>query len=203
VSATLNAAGARRDVVVIGGSAGSIESLKELVGKLPEDLDVAAAAVIHLNPFHKSKLVNVIARVARIPVVAATEGQLFEGGRLYLAVPDHHLVIGETMRLTRGPKEHFHRPAIDVLFRSATGYGQRVVGVLLSGATTDGVSGATAIKAAGGIILVEDPLNARYRRLPATALVEDGVDASVTIPELAQILPRLARGEKVEIRSLT
>ena len=171
----------------------------ELVGKLPTGFDAAVAAVVHLNPFRESKLPAVLSRVATIPVLPATHGAPFQPGRLYVAVADSHLLLGPIISLARSPKEHFHRPAIDPLFRSAAAsFGQRVVGVLLSGATTDGVTGAVAIKAAGGIVLVHDPADAAYSRLPAAALRHDGVDASASIDELAALLSRLARGEPIE-----
>jgi two-component system chemotaxis response regulator CheB len=196
-----NTAKIRRDIIVIGGSAGGIEALIELVGKLPPAFEAAAAAVIHLSPFRESKLAAVLGRVARIPIIQASHGAPFELGRLYVAVADYHLLVAATLSLTREAKEHFHRPAIDPLFRSAAAsFGRRVVGVLLSGANTDGVSGATMIKAAGGIVLVEDPADARHPRLPAMALAHDGVDASMSIDELAEVLPRLARGEAIEPR---
>jgi two-component system chemotaxis response regulator CheB len=197
----INAARLRRDVVVIGGSAGAIESLMELLGKLPTTFETAMAAVIHLNPFRESRLPAVLGRVATIPVLAAAHGAPFEPRRLHVAVADFHLLVGPTLSLTRSPREHFHRPAIDPLFRSAAAsFGPRVVGVLLSGATTDGVTGAVAIKAAGGLVLVHDPADAPHPRLPATALVRDGVDAAASIDELAQLLSRLARAEPIEDR---
>jgi two-component system chemotaxis response regulator CheB len=191
----------RRDVVVIGGSAGAIESLIELVGKLPAAFEASVAVVVHLNPFRESQLGSVLAGTARMPVVPVTHGVQFRPGRIYLAVADHHLLVDDTVSLTRGPKEHFHRPAIDPLFRSAAAaFGPRVVAVLLSGATADGVIGAIAVKAAGGLVLVQDPTDAAYPRLPATALANDGVDASASIDELAGMLARVARGEPLDER---
>jgi two-component system, chemotaxis family, protein-glutamate methylesterase/glutaminase len=197
----INRARLRRDVAVIGGSAGAIESLLELVGKLPTGFEAAVAVVVHLNPFRESKLANVLTRSATIPVAPVSPGAPFERGHVYVAVADHHLLVGPTLSISRGPKEHLHRPAIDPLFRSAAAsFGARVVGVLLSGATTDGVTGAAAIRAAGGIVLVQDPAGAQYPRLPATALTQDTVDASASIAELAEILTRLPRGETLNDR---
>lgn len=197
----INGARLRRDVAVIGGSAGAIESLLELVGKLPTGFEAAVAIVVHLNPYRESKLADVLGRVTTIPVAPVSAGAPFERGHAYVAVADHHLLVGPRLSISRGPKEHLHRPAIDPLFRSAAAsFGARVVGVLLSGSTTDGVTGAAAIRAAGGIILVQDPAGARYSRLPATALTQDTADASASNTELAEMLTRLSRGEGLDDR---
>ena len=197
----LNAARVRRDVVVIGGSAGGVESLIELVGKLPAEFEAAGAVVLHMNPLRRSQLAAVLARLAPITVEQAQHGVAFRRRHLYVAVPDHHLLVGPTLSLTRDPKEHFHRPAIDPLFRSAAAaFGSRVVGILVSGSTSDGVSGAVEIRNAGGLVLVEDRATARHPRLPATAMAEVGADAEASIDELASMLPRLAVGEAIEER---
>ena len=186
----------RRDVVVIGGSAGAIESMVELVAKLREPFDAAAAAVIHLSPFRESRLENILSRLTRVPVRFAEDGIPFTEGRLYLAVPDYHLIVGPRLALSRGPREHFHRPAIDPLFRSAAkAFGPRVLAVLLSGSTTDGVIGAGQVKEAGGFVVAQDPQLVRHDRLPSAALAENCVDAAVSIDEIADMLGSLTRRE--------
>jgi two-component system chemotaxis response regulator CheB len=195
----INAARLSRGVVTIGGSAGAVESLIELVGKLPADFGAAIAVVVHLNRFRESKLPAILGRVARLPVAVAADGAALHEGTIHVAPPDYHLLVGPTLALRRGAAEHYHRPAIDPLFRSAAEtFSDRVVGVLLSGSTSDGVSGGTAIKRAGGVVLVEDPRGAQHPRLPLSALHRDGVDAALSIDQLASVLSRLARGEVVE-----
>jgi two-component system, chemotaxis family, protein-glutamate methylesterase/glutaminase len=158
----INATSQCRDIIVIGTSAGGVTALSELFARLPGDLPAAVAVVIHLSPLYPSRLPSILARVAALTVLPASDGAVFERGTAYVSVPDRHLVLSEhAIRLTREPKEHFARPAIDPLFRSAaTHYGDvtRAVAVLLSGAGTDGVVGATAIKSAGGMVLVQKPV---------------------------------------------
>jgi two-component system chemotaxis response regulator CheB len=96
--------------------------------------------------------------------------------------------------------EYFCRPAIDPLFRSAArAFGDRVIAVLLSGANTDGVSGAVQVKEAGGVVLVEHPEHARFDRLPAAALARHGADAGLSIDELAETLARLSGSQANDV----
>jgi two-component system chemotaxis response regulator CheB len=190
----------RRDVVVVGGSAGAIESLAELAGKLRQPFEAAVAVAIHVKPFRTSQLAAVLRRTGRIPILEAADGMPFVEGNIYIAVPDYHLEVGSELRVRRGPREHFCRPAIDPLFRSAaSAFGDRVIGVLLSGANTDGVVGAIQIKEAGGIVFVQDPEEARHQRLPATALARHCADAALSIDELADALSRLSRSQTTQV----
>jgi len=105
------------------------------------------------------------------------------------------------VRLGRGPKEHRTRPAIDPLFRSAAKvYGERVVGILLSGFGDDGVSGLIEIKKAGGLSMVQDPKEALHGSMPCTAIREDDVDAVLKLRELAAAIVDLANGEMVDVK---
>ena len=105
------------------------------------------------------------------------------------------------VRLNRGPKEHRTRPAIDPLFRSAAeAYGERVVGVLLSGFGDDGVPGLIEIKKAGGLSIVQDPKEALHASMPCTAIRDDDVDAVMKLGDLAAALVDLANGEMLDVK---
>ena len=124
------------DIIVIGGSAGALEPLKEILSKLPADFPGAVLVVLHLAPNAGTGLLGALRAVTLLDVVFASDGAPIGHGHVYMAPPDHHLVVksGHVV-LTRGPRENLWRPAIDVLFRSAAvAYGPRVVGVVLSGA---------------------------------------------------------------------
>jgi len=98
-------------------------------------------------------------------------------------------------------EERYEDGTVDPLFRSAAArYGERVVGVLLSGMGADGVSGLIAIKKAGGMSLVPSPAEARFHNMPVAAICEDHVDAVLTVEELAPVLAQLARGDAVDVR---
>ena len=129
-------------IVAVGTSAGGLNALERLLGDLPH-LGWPVVIVQHLDPRHKSLLRDILAKVATMPVVEATDGLRLRPGSVYLGPPDHHLLLRKgSVQLTRGPRENGHRPAIDPLFRSAaSAYGPRVIGVILSGALDDGSAG--------------------------------------------------------------
>lgn len=162
-----------KDVIVIGGSAGSIEPLRDLVAALPRDLPASVFVVVHIPRDAPSVLPEVLGRTSRLPAARALDGEPMERGKIYVAPPDHHLQLREDrIDLGRGPRENGHRPSIDVLFRSAARcFADRVIAVVLSGAGDDGRAGALAIEASGGLVAVQDPDEAQFRRLP-DAVVE-------------------------------
>lgn len=189
-----------RTMITIGASAGGVEALRTLFSKLPIDLPATVVAVIHRSATHVSALGAVLGRGALIRVTEAVDGETIESGRVYMAPADAHLVIEPgRLRLHRGPRVHFTRPAVDPLFTSAAAaYGPRVVGVLLSGGGDDGVSGLIAIKAAGGLSLVQHPAEALVSSMPLNAIAFDGVDAILPLDLIATTLVTLATGGVVE-----
>ena len=188
--------GPRRDMIVIGTSAGGVQALRQLFGSLPADLAATVAVVIHRSPFAESVLAEVLRRSSRLPVSEPKHAERFAKGRIYLAPRDHHLLVEDgRLLLTRGAKEHYTRPAVDPLFRSAAeSWGRRVIGVVLTGSGDDGVSGLIAVKAAGGMSLVQDPAEAVHDSMPESAIEQDHVDGILTLDELAEELPRLVAG---------
>jgi two-component system, chemotaxis family, protein-glutamate methylesterase/glutaminase len=167
----------RRDIIVIGASAGGVEALSVLLANLSGDLRAAVAVTLHRRPV-VSFLKEVLGRRSQLPVVEATDRMVFKKGRVHLAPPDRHLLFGDgVIGLDRGPKYHHTRPAIDPMFESAAKrYGRRVVGVLLTGNMSDGVMGLNDIKAAGGLSLVQRPDDASYPSMPRNAVLFDHVD---------------------------
>jgi two-component system chemotaxis response regulator CheB len=199
----INSERLRRDVVVIGGSAGGLEAIRGILDRLPQDLDSAIAVVIHRSPHFESQLPRVLGWRCRLPVVEPADGDAFEAGHVYAAPRDQHMLIdGERIHLNRGPKEHGTRPAIDPLFVSAAkSHGARVVGALVSGYGSDGVSGLIAIKEAGGISLVQEPGQARVPIMPLRALADDDVDAALSPSAIGDALIALGIGEPLVHRS--
>lgn len=185
---------------MVGASAGGVEALTRLLSRLPAGLPAAVIVVLHLSPTFESLLPSVLARATPLTVVAAANDVPLQRGRVYVAVPDRHLLLSDhAIALKRDAKEHFHRPAVDPLFRSAARlYGARVVGVILSGAGSDGVVGAQAIKAAQGLVLAQDPTEAVHGSMPRAAIAQNSVDAVLTTDRLAAVLVSLAAGEAVD-----
>lgn len=162
---------------------------------LPRDLQASILVVQHLHPRFPSQLPTILERAGPLPVRFAADGERREIGHVYLAPPDNHLLLADgKLRVTHGPKENRHRPAIDVLFRSAARmYGSRVVAVVLSGTLDDGAAGLRAVKSCGGVTVVQDPKEARYAEMPTSALMTLNVDHCQPLPDIAALIVRLAR----------
>jgi two-component system, chemotaxis family, protein-glutamate methylesterase/glutaminase len=189
-----------RDFIAIGASAGGVTALMQLLELLPRDLPAAVTIVLHRSPYHETQLPFVLGRRAGLTVIEPVDGAPVERNVVYVAPRDQHMVMYDgVVRLDRGPKQHRTRPAIDPLFRSAAAtYGNRVVGILLSGMGGDGVTGLIDIKHAGGISLVQSPREAQFPTMPNRAIKEDDVDGAFTVAGIAEAIVALAAGGTVE-----
>ena len=185
---------ATRDTIVIGASAGGVHALSTLVADLPANLPAAVFIVLHVSPNVPSLLPEILARESKLKVAHAVDGEPIQRGRIYVAPPDHHLILEDGyMRLVHGPKENLHRPAIDALFRSAARWaGPRVIGVVLTGARDDGKVGMRAIKQRGGITIVQDPQEAPFPSMPMSVMREIQVDYSLPLLQIAPLLNELS-----------
>jgi two-component system chemotaxis response regulator CheB len=194
----LNLARIKRDIVVIGASAGGVMALKRLFAILPVGLTAAIGVVLHRRAI-PGELASVLGHRSSLPIIELRDGEALRQGTIYLAPADHHMLFHEgSVALLRGPKEHNTRPAIDALFRSAAmAYGERVVGALLTGCGEDGVNGMTAIEEGGGICVVQDPQEAEMPHMPLNAIRYDDVSGVFIIDELASALGSLASGKTV------
>ncbi len=181
-----------RDVVAIGGSAGALEVLRQVVADLPADLPAAVLVVTHIGN-GSSILPTLLNQAGRLPAKFATDGERIEQGRIYIAPADRHLLVEDGMMIIRrGPRENSARPAIDPLFRSvAAAYGSRAIGVVLSGALTDGAAGLVALKRCGGIAVVQDPAEADHPSMPQAALAAVEADHVATADKLGPLISRL------------
>ncbi|MHC2256097.1 chemotaxis response regulator CheB [Bradyrhizobium embrapense] len=190
-----------RDIIVIGGSAGAIAPLRQILGRLPPDLPAAICIVLHMPANGIGILSTVAGAAGRLPVRQAESGMVIENSQVYLAGPDRHLlVLDGHLMLDRGPCENLVRPAIDPLFRSAERhYGPRVIGVVLSGRLSDGAAGLQAIKRCGGITLVQDPADAISSEMPRRALQATTVDLCAPGARLGDALLDLVRERSIAI----
>jgi len=183
----------QRDIVVIGGSAGAIEPASEIVRLLPAAFPGAIFVVVHFPGSVTSALPRILTRAGTIPASHARDEEAIEPGRIYIAPPDCHLFLENGLiRLTRGPKENGHRPAIDPLFRSAAHhFRERTIGILLSGNLSDGTAGLLAIKQRGGIAIVQDPDSAMFSGMPRSAVERVPVDHIVPVEAIPHLLMEL------------
>lgn len=182
------------DVAVVGASAGGVEALLGLVSELPEDFPATLFVVLHVPPTGTSILPRILTRGGRLEARHAVDGAAIEPGCIYVAPPDCHLLVDRGgMRVTRGPRENGHRPAIDPLFRTAArAYDSAVAGVVLSGTMDDGAAGLQAVKQAGGLALVQHPDDALYPAMPRNAMRLTSPDHVLPVRELARKLVELA-----------
>jgi two-component system, chemotaxis family, protein-glutamate methylesterase/glutaminase len=183
-----------RDVIVIGGSSGSIEALRRILPKIPADIPASLLVVIHTSQTGPYLLPKLLRRDTALEFATVEDKQPISHGKIYLARPNLHLLLEDhQMRVVFGPKENRLRPAIDPLFRSAAwAHQSRVVGVLLSGGLDDGVAGLWDIHCCGGITIVQDPDSALFPDLIRNALNTMSVDYVAPPEKIAQILQDLA-----------
>lgn len=179
-----------RDIVVIGGSAGAIEALTKLVARLPAELDAALFVVVHTFPVGESLLPAILTRESRMRAKVAEDAEPIECNRIYVAPRDCHLLLDPgQIKLSSGPKESGHRPAIDPLFRSAArAYGERVIGVVLSGTLDDGSTGLRVIRRHGGTAIVQDPNEALFPQMPLNAIDAAHPQHVAPINEVARLI---------------
>jgi len=180
-----------RDIVVIGGSEGSFLPLRQILSGLPADFPAAVLIVVHIGSSSPRLLASIFDAWSALPVVYGDDDIPIEAGRVYLAPPGKHLEVVEpgVLHLSDGPKLHFSKPAVDRLFgTAATVYRERVVSLILSGNGRDAAAGAAAVRAAGGVSLVQDPGDAVVSSMPVTAIEIDHPDSLVRTDALVEAL---------------
>jgi len=185
----------RRDIFVVAASAGGVTALQTLCQGLPGDLNASVFIVQHISPASRSMLPAILDRVSALPVSSPHEGEEIRGGYIYVAPPDHHMLVRRGRILIRkGPKENRTRPAADPLFRSAAvSYGPRVVGMVLTGTLDDGTAGLLAIKRCGGVAVVQNPDDAAWPDMPRHAMQKVIVDFCLPLEALSTLVVRLSR----------
>jgi two-component system, chemotaxis family, protein-glutamate methylesterase/glutaminase len=189
-----NAIGSKRDIVVIGASAGGVPALTALFQSLNGNLRAAIFVVLHVRPTASSFLPTIIQKQTSLPVAHAVDGEPVRTGRVYIAPPDRHLVIESGhLHLNTGPRENRTRPAINPLFRSAAmAYGPRVIGMILSGALDDGTAGLWEIKRRGGVAIVQSPADAEHPEMPESAIAHVEIDYELPVAKMRALLKSLA-----------
>ena len=191
----MNSASAQPILIVIGASAGGLDPLMVIMRSLPAELPAAVCVTVHVPPTANSVLPKILERSGRLPAMHAQNGQRLEAGCVYVAPPDHHLLVdGDRIVLTRGPRENGHRPAIDPFFSTAArAAGQRVIGVILSGTLDDGVQGLQQVQRRGGYTIVQDPDEAVFDAMPRNTLAVMTPDYQLPAAEIGPALQRLAQ----------
>jgi two-component system, chemotaxis family, protein-glutamate methylesterase/glutaminase len=178
-------------IVAVAASAGGITALGRVLGGLPAEFPVPVVVVQHLDPRHKTIIAEVLGRRAKEPVVLAQDGERAEPGTIYVAPPNHHLLVEADAVLVLSSSElvHFLRPSADLLFESVAGaYGPRAIACVLTGTGSDGAMGVSAIKSRGGTVIAEDPDLAQFKGMPEAAIATGAVDFILPLDEIAAVI---------------
>ncbi|MEZ0131127.1 chemotaxis protein CheB, partial [Flavobacterium sp. LBUM151] len=180
-----------RNLIVIGASAGDIKAIVKVIEGLTQTID--AAIMVVLNVSRKSSadnIVEIFQRHTTLKCNVAFDKMTIIEGNLYLAPPENHLLVKDgVMLLNQGPEENKHRPSIDALFRSAAvHFGNKVIGIVLTGMLDDGTSGMYAIKTCGGRCLVQNPSEAEYADMPLNVLRKIEVDHMADLEQMPHLI---------------
>jgi two-component system chemotaxis response regulator CheB len=183
------------ELVVVAASAGGVQALTKLVSDLPEDFGLAVVVVQHVDPRHRSLLVEILARRSRLPVEQVDEGTAMVPGTIYIAPPGFHVLVNAdgTLSLSHAELVNFVRPSADLLFESAAAsYTDRVIAVVLTGTGEDGADGALAVHKMGGTVLAQDEGSSEFFGMPRAAIATGAVDFVLPLEEIAAALVTLS-----------
>lgn len=186
----------RFDLVAIGASAGGVDALMSILQQLPADFAPAVLVVLHVSAERPCQVAALLGERCRLPVAEALDKQPIVPGTVTVAPPDYHMLVEPDRRISLSLDEPvmFSRPAIDPTFESAAiVYRERLLAVLLTGASRDGSSGAVAVRSHGGVLWVEDPATARAATMPGSALQTAGADEILSLPRIGPMLAGLGR----------
>jgi two-component system chemotaxis response regulator CheB len=194
-----NASGTIPPIVALAASAGGIGALRQILAALPAAFPAAVVIVQHMAPHQPSVMANILGRHSILPVAEAREGTQLTPGKIYVAPPNRHLLVGPQgiLALSDASRVHFVRPAADLLFTSlAESRGAGAIAVVLTGSGFDGADGVVAIKRHGGTVIVQDKATSEFSGMPMAALATGCADRVLPLEEIAPALIELLRREE-------
>ncbi len=180
----------RSEIIVIGASIGGLKALETLLDGLDSNFSVPLVVVQHRDRNSASLLANLLQRHSSLLVQEVDDKQSISPGHVYLAPPDYHLLLepGHCSLSLEAPV-NFARPSIDVLFESAAqAYGSKCLGIILTGSNQDGAQGASELKAAGGLLIVQDPETCESDIMPKSVMAKTAVDHILSVAGIANYL---------------
>lgn len=182
------------ELVVIGGSAGSLEVILDMIKKLDQEIGFTMILVVHRKAQSVSVLPTLLQQFSPIEVIEIEDKTEIQSNKIYIVPADYHLLFENKhlVSLDSSEKMNYSRPSIDVTFKSAAEmYGKNLIGILLSGANADGVEGLQYIKRNGGAVWIQDPDTAEVNYMPKHAVEEVPYDLIITPEDLAEHINRL------------
>lgn len=186
------------DIVVIGASVGGVSALPALLSQLPSTIAASFFVVLHMSDSYGGDFAWMLSRRGALPAHFATDGETIRRGVIYVAPPRRNMVVERgRVAVQDSPRESFHRPSINALFRSAAiAYGQRVVAVILTGTLEDGAAGAWEVWRRGGTVIVQDPADAFSPELPRNVLNTVRVDYCAPLPRIAELITQFSTASR-------
>lgn len=184
-------------LILLGASAGGRTAVEEVLKKIPGDINASFLVVVHSSFDMISSFASYLQKRIEMEVIECEEGLEIEAGKVYVAIPNHHMVIiDKKLHNSKGPRENLFRPSIDVLFRSAAvAYGNQCVGVLLSGRLNDGTVGLEAVKRCGGLTIIQNPETAEFSGMPLTAKKFVDIDYTIELEDMAEVIREIVKSE--------
>lgn len=186
------------EIIAIAASAGGLNAIKQVLSCLPANFPASIVVVQHLDPNSRSFMADILSRRISLSVKQAEEGDLLEGGKVYIAPPNRHLLVNpdRTLSLSQSKLVHFVRPSADLLFDSvAASYGKLAIAVVLTGTGSDGIMGVQAIHKMGGRIIAQNQDTSEYFGMPHAAIETGVVDFILPLEEIAGKLVALVMGK--------
>ena len=182
------------ELIAVGASAGGLLALSRVLTDIDPDFP-AIVIVQHLDPGHKSQMAGLLSRKTGKRVKDAEDGEAVRGGTIYIGPAGEHLLVRDgRIQLAHSRLVRFSRPSIDVMFASvAAMYGDRAMGVILSGSNRDGSDGIAAIKRSGGVTVAQEPTTAEFRTMPQSAIDTGCVDYILPLDTMGQTISTLLR----------
>ncbi|MBW0435681.1 chemotaxis protein CheB [Leptospira yasudae] len=182
------------EAIVVGVSSGGLNAMKTIFSALPADYEIPLIVVQHLSPRSDGEWIRILGRSCRIKIKEADEKETINVSTVYVSPPNYHLLIekNRTFSLSADERVNFARPSVDVLFESASEvYGEALIGIVLTGANSDGANGMKKIKANGGLAIVQDPTTAEAPFMPEAAIRACSVDYVLSLEKISEFLIRL------------
>lgn len=186
--------GAFFDIIAIGASRDGIKAISKIISELPAEISVPIVIVEHLSPLYQSYLAEIFAKRTKLTVKEAQDGEQLQPGVVYIAAPNYHLLVNKERGLTfsESAKEHFSRPAVNVLFVSvAEIYRERSIAIILTGGDSDGATGVETIKQMGGTVIAQDEATSTAFGMPSAAIATGCVDFILPIDKIAEAIVNL------------